>query len=82
MHLYRLIMLDGFNVPKYDWLNDTPLCKCYYYNKIKFDLCYLLLTWSQLAQKFFQIMHFCMLYLQTLMIYISISNYHTVTFDY
>jgi hypothetical protein len=31
--LYRVIMLGDFNVPKYSWLNGTPLRNCYKYNK-------------------------------------------------
>jgi hypothetical protein len=34
-HLYCVIMLGDFNVPKYDWINDIPLPNCYYYSKIK-----------------------------------------------
>jgi hypothetical protein len=34
-HLYHIIMLGNCNVPKYVWLNSTPLSNCYYYNKIK-----------------------------------------------
>jgi hypothetical protein len=39
-HQYLVIILDDFNVPKYGWLNGTPLSNCYYYDKIKGNLIY------------------------------------------
>jgi hypothetical protein len=38
IHHYHLVLLGDFNVPKYDWLDVTPLFNCYYYNKIKGNL--------------------------------------------
>jgi hypothetical protein len=37
-HLYRVIILGDFTVPKYDWINGTPLPNCHYYSKIKGNL--------------------------------------------
>jgi hypothetical protein len=37
-HLHRVIILDDFNVLKYDWINDTPLPNRHYYSKIKSNL--------------------------------------------
>jgi hypothetical protein len=37
-HLYRVIILGDFNVPKYDWIYGTPLPNCHYYSKIKGNL--------------------------------------------
>jgi hypothetical protein len=34
-HLYRVVMLGGFNVPNFDWLNGTSFSNSYYSNKIK-----------------------------------------------
>jgi hypothetical protein len=31
-------MLGNFNVPKYDWLNGTPLSNGHYYNKTEGNL--------------------------------------------
>jgi hypothetical protein len=39
-HQYRVIVLGDFYVPKFDWLNGTPLSNCYYYNKVKGNLIY------------------------------------------
>jgi hypothetical protein len=38
VHLYRVIILGDFNVPKCDWINDTSLPNCHYCSKVKGNL--------------------------------------------
>jgi hypothetical protein len=38
IHLYRAITLGDFNVPKYGWINGTPLPNCHYCSKSKGNL--------------------------------------------
>jgi hypothetical protein len=38
MQKYRVILTGAFNVPNYNWFNDTPLPDTLYYSKIKGNL--------------------------------------------